>query len=100
MMETIRRCGQAGIPTVVGGPHATSSHEKFSDATYLVLDEGEITFPMFLRDLAAGLPQRVYKANGEKPDLICSPIPRFDLLKIDSYVHMCVQFSRGCPFAY
>ncbi len=27
-----------------------------------------------------------------------SPIPRFDLLKFDDYLHIGVQFSRGCPF--
>src|SRR4029450_160223 len=61
--------------------------------------EGEITLPMFFRDLAAGSPQRVYSSNGEKPDVTKTPMPRFDLLKMDAYVHMCLQFSRGCPFA-
>ena len=27
-----------------------------------------------------------------------TPIPRFDLLKFDDYLHVGVQFSRGCPF--
>ena len=27
-----------------------------------------------------------------------SPIPRFDLLNFDYYLHIGVQFSRGCPF--
>ena len=27
-----------------------------------------------------------------------TPIPRFDLLKFDDYLHIGVQFSRGCPF--
>ena len=27
-----------------------------------------------------------------------SPIPRYDLLKFDSYLHVGVQFARGCPF--
>ena len=27
-----------------------------------------------------------------------SPIPRFDLLQLDKYTAMSVQFSRGCPF--
>jgi radical SAM superfamily enzyme YgiQ (UPF0313 family) len=27
-----------------------------------------------------------------------TPIPRFDLLELDAYQHMAVQFSRGCPF--
>jgi hypothetical protein len=27
-----------------------------------------------------------------------SPIPRFDLLKMNHYLHVGIQFSRGCPF--
>ena len=27
-----------------------------------------------------------------------TPIPRFDLLKFDRYLHIGVQYSRGCPF--
>ena len=27
-----------------------------------------------------------------------SPLPRFDLLKIDRYRSMTIQFTRGCPF--
>ena len=98
MAETIERCRESGVPTVVGGPHASSSRERFAQATHLVLDEGEITLPMFFTDYAAGTARRVYESNGEKPELTQTPIPRFDLLKLDAYVHMCIQFSRGCPF--
>jgi radical SAM superfamily enzyme YgiQ (UPF0313 family) len=31
-------------------------------------------------------------------DMGASPVPRFDLLDMDAYVDMAVQFSRGCPF--
>jgi radical SAM superfamily enzyme YgiQ (UPF0313 family) len=31
-------------------------------------------------------------------DMGVSPVPRFDLLDMDAYVDMAVQFSRGCPF--
>jgi radical SAM superfamily enzyme YgiQ (UPF0313 family) len=41
----------------------------------------------------------VYTANGEKPDVTQTPVPRFDLLNSEIYSHMCVQYSRGCPFA-
>jgi radical SAM superfamily enzyme YgiQ (UPF0313 family) len=99
MKEVIVTCKKAGVPTVVGGPHATSSPEKFDDADHLILDEGEITLPPFFIDYAAGCPHRVYNANGEKPDITQTPLPRFDLLDIHAYTHMCVQFSRGCPFA-
>jgi len=34
----------------------------------------------------------------EKPDLTTSPIPRFDLLRLDDYATFSIQTSRGCPF--
>lgn len=99
MMEVINMCRRARVPSVVGGPHATSSPEKFADAAHLVLDEGEITLPLFLSDYQAGNPHRIYTARGEKPDITQSPVPRFDLLSSGAYAEMCIQFSRGCPFA-
>ena len=40
----------------------------------------------------------VFTAEKFKADVTTSPIPRFDLLKFDHYLHIGVQFSRGCPF--
>src|SRR5208337_1077076 len=34
----------------------------------------------------------------DKPDASKAPLPRFDLLKLEKYASMAVQFSRGCPF--
>ena len=34
----------------------------------------------------------------EKPDVTITPVPRYDLLELDAYDSMSVQFSRGCPF--
>lgn len=99
MLESIRRCKQAGVTTIAGGPDVTSSPEKFACADYLLLDEGEITLPLFLSDFAQGRAQRIYTASGVKPDIKHTPLPRFDLLDINAYAHMCVQFTRGCPFA-
>ena len=99
IQEILTRCQSAGVPTVLGGPDATSSPEKFDKATYLLLDEGEITIPPFLADFLNGSANRVYTANGLKPDVTNTPLPRFDLLDVHAYAHMCIQFSRGCPFA-
>ena len=48
-------------------------------------------------DLEAGTAKRLYEIT-DKPDVTRTPIPRFDLLKLDSYASMSIQFSRGCPF--
>jgi radical SAM superfamily enzyme YgiQ (UPF0313 family) len=84
----------------VGGPFATSSPEakELKAVDYLVLDEGEITLPMLVEALGSGATTGTFTADGEKPDLSTSPIPRFDLLEHHAYAMMAVQFSRGCPF--
>ena len=33
-----------------------------------------------------------------RTDITRSPTPRFDLLKLEDYLHVGIQFSRGCPF--
>jgi radical SAM superfamily enzyme YgiQ (UPF0313 family) len=99
IQDVLTRCQNFGVPTVLGGPDATSSPEKFEKATYLLLDEGEITVPEFLADFQAGKAERIYTAKGKKPDVTHTPVPRFDLLDVTAYAHMCIQFSRGCPFA-
>lgn len=83
----------------VGGPFATSvPHEvKDAGADFLVLDEGELTLPLFIEALEKGETQGVFRAE-EKPDVTTTPIPRYDLLELDQYDSMSVQFSRGCPF--
>jgi len=100
MHAQIRRAKRHGKPVVVGGPYPTAlSHElRDSGADYLVLDEGEITIPMFLAALARGQTSGTFRSNGEKPDVTQTPVPRFDLLDFNAYAEMSVQFSRGCPF--
>ncbi len=88
-----------GKPVVAGGPYATTlpEHVKATGADYLVLDEGELTIPMFLQALERGESTGVFRSD-EKPDLDATPVPRYDLLKLDDYSSLPVQFSRGCPF--
>jgi radical SAM superfamily enzyme YgiQ (UPF0313 family) len=83
----------------VGGPYPTSMPEdvQIAGADYLVLDEGEITLPLFVEALERGDPAGIFRAT-EKPDVTTSPVPRYDLLQLDTYFQMAVQFSRGCPF--
>ena len=96
----IRRAKQHQCRVAVGGPLATSTPnaEELEAVDYLILDEGEITLPMFVNAIDKGEATGRFRAGGEKPDLSTSPIPRFDLLDLDAYAMMAVQFSRGCPF--
>ncbi|MEA5515490.1 B12-binding domain-containing radical SAM protein [Nodularia sp. UHCC 0506] len=88
-----------GKKVAVGGPFPTSVPEFALEAgaDYLILDEGECTIPMFLDALAKGEQQGIFRSP-EKPDVTQTPIARFDLLDLDAYLAITVQFSRGCPF--
>lgn len=95
----IKMAKSRGKPVAIGGPYPTAMPEEAgsSGADYLVLNEGEITVPMFLQDLQAGATSGVYKSD-DKPDMTLSPLPRFDLLDLNAYAALSIQFSRGCPF--
>ncbi len=82
---------------VVGGPDATSQPTLYRAADALVLGEAETTVPLWLAACREGHPRGTFQAL-EKPDVTQSPLPRFDLLKIQDYLSVNVQFSRGCPF--
>ena len=95
--EVVERCNRAGVPVVAGGPHPTTFHEEMEGIDHFVLDEVEETFQTFLRDLENGTARAVYRAP-RKPDMSTAPVPRFDLIDMNEYHSMCLQFSRGCPF--
>lgn len=95
----IQEAKRRGKLVAVGGPYPTSvPHEiESSGADFLILDEGEITLPMFVEALEKGETSGVFRTE-EKPSVTSTPIPRYDLLELDAYDSMSVQFSRGCPF--
>ena len=93
----IARCKEAGVRVVAGGPLFQSEHEQFGDVDHFILNEAELTLPLFLEDLAKGQAKRLYTASGF-PDLAESPGPMWELLDIKRYGNMSIQFSRGCPF--
>ncbi|MGJ3245021.1 MAG: B12-binding domain-containing radical SAM protein [Elainellaceae cyanobacterium] len=100
LIDQIQEAKRHGKRVAVGGPYPTSVPDvpKAAGADFLILDEGEITLPMFVEAIARGETQGILRANGEKPDVTETPVPRFDLLEFDAYDSMSVQFSRGCPF--
>lgn len=99
LLDQIQEAKRRGKKVAVGGPYPTSVPQtaQAAGADYLILDEGEITLPMFVEAVQRGDEQGVFRAT-EKPDVTSTPIPRFDLLEFDAYDSMSVQFSRGCPF--
>ncbi|MFZ5865493.1 MAG: B12-binding domain-containing radical SAM protein [Thermodesulfobacteriota bacterium] len=95
--EVIDRAHKFGKKVVGGGPLFTSLMEEFEDVDHLVLNEGEVTLPRFLKDLGEGHAQHVY-SSPERPDITTTPLPRWDLIKIKQYASLSIQYSRGCPF--
>jgi len=95
--KIIESCKRLGVKTVAGGPLFTSLHEEFPDIDHFVLNEGEVTVPMFLEDLKNGYLKKIYTSD-IKPDLSKSPIPQWNLLNMKKYLKMSVQCSRGCPY--
>ena len=93
--EAFRRRGKL---VVAGGPFATLCPEELHDKVdVLFVGEAEYTWPQFVRDYEAGRWQTEYRQE-EKPSMLDSPLPRFDLLRVDRYRSMAIQFARGCPF--
>ncbi|MGL5804425.1 MAG: B12-binding domain-containing radical SAM protein [Xenococcaceae cyanobacterium] len=81
----------------VGGPYPTALPHEIVGADYLILNEGEITLPMFVEAIERGELQGKFTTT-EFADVSTTPIPRYDLLNLNVYDNMSVQFSRGCPF--
>lgn len=99
LLDQIREAKRRGKSVAVGGPYPTSVPDEVAAANpdFMILDEGEITLPMFIDALEKGETQGVFRTL-EKPDVSETPVPRYDLLELDAYDSMSVQFSRGCPF--
>ena len=99
VQEIIEMCKRFGTKIVAGGPMFTQEYEAYiDDVDHLVLNEAEITLPMFLEDLKTGQPKKIYRTE-KFADMTKSPIPDYSLLNVEDYVYMNIQISRGCPFS-
>jgi len=95
--EVIARARALDKTIVAGGPLFTIEPKSFLDVDHLILNEAEITLPLFLSDLGRGQPKRVYKTD-EYADITKTPAPMWELINIKDYESLSLQFSRGCPF--
>ena len=86
-----------GAYVVLGGLHVTSLPEEAAPhADTIFLGPGEDTFPRFLKDFAAGNPQRKYQSSVRTLEGI--PPIRRDLIQRHRYlVPNSIVVSRGCP---
>jgi radical SAM superfamily enzyme YgiQ (UPF0313 family) len=97
-MRVIAFAHAQGKPVVVGGPDVTSSPHVYESADFQVLGEAEDVINDFVAAWRRGERSGVFSADKFQVDVTKTPIPRFDLLKTEQYLYICVQYSRGCPF--
>ena len=97
VIEIVNRCKPFSKKIVAGGPLFTEDHENFSQIDHLILNEAEITLPIFLDDLENGCTKKIYRTS-EFADLTCSPAPDYSLIDPSKYAFMNIQFTRGCPY--
>ncbi len=97
--EILARCKDYSLTVIAGGPLFTQEFDNYPQIDHFILNEAEITLPLFLYDLQNRLPlKRIYQTN-EYADLSFSPVPDFYLLNLKAYASMSLQVSRGCPFS-
>jgi radical SAM superfamily enzyme YgiQ (UPF0313 family) len=95
--EVIKRAKSFGKTVVAGGPLFTNDYHDFDNVDSFVLNEGEVTIPLFLKDLEENNIKHVYTSD-ERPDLASTPVPDWSLINFKDYASMSMQISRGCPF--
>lgn len=95
--EVVHRARALGKPAVVGGPDPTSQPDLYANADYKVLGEGEVSVPIFLEALREGASSGTFIFE-DKADMARAVIPRYDLVKFSDYMHVGIQYTRGCPF--
>ena len=94
----LERASKLNRRTMIGGPYASSDPDALLPlADHVVVGEPDEMFPQIALDLERGSARRLYSI-AKKPDVSRTPVPRFDLLALNKYTFMSVQFSRGCPF--
>lgn len=97
--RVIEECLKYETRIIAGGPLFTQDFENYPLIDHFILNEAEITMPLFLDDLVAHkTPRHVYQTN-EFADITKSPAPDYCLLSAKDYVVMNIQVSRGCPFS-
>ncbi len=95
--EVIDRCRKAGVKIIAGGPLFTTEPASLDGIDHLVLNEAEITLPLFLADLKNGCAKHKYSTD-QFAEMKDTPIPDWDLIDMKPYAAMVIQYTRGCPF--
>jgi radical SAM superfamily enzyme YgiQ (UPF0313 family) len=95
--ELAERCHRLKTPLIAGGPVFATDHTSFPEIHHFVLGEAEDLMAELIEDMERGTVKFTYAAPA-RPDISRVPVPRWDLINLQNYLTMPVQFSRGCPF--
>ena len=95
--HVVKICRDFNTPVIAGGPYPTSSYQDIEGVDYFVLNEAEVTLPKFISDYEQGNAHHIYW-DEYKPDITETPAPKYDLIDLNDYSCIALQYSRGCPF--
>jgi radical SAM superfamily enzyme YgiQ (UPF0313 family) len=98
MHLVLARARALGRRTVVGGPAASTSPERFPDADVVFGGEAEERVDELIALIEGRTPGLSLLRKDKRPDVRSSPVPRHDLLDLTAYASMSLQYSRGCPY--
>ncbi len=99
VLQLIKKVTGLGKNVIVGGPLFSEDNMiDFPGVSHFVLNEGEITVPLFVADVESGGKIKPFYSSEIKPDISLTPIPDWSLINKSYYSTMLLQFSRGCPF--
>jgi hypothetical protein len=97
-LDIIELCRRHGKPIAVGGPDVSSSPHVYERANFRLVGEAEGEIDHLIAAVERGSNEGLFEAPKFQADVTKTPKPRFDLLKFEQYMHIGVQYSRGCPF--
>ena len=97
--QVIKECTKHKVKIVAGGPFFTQEFNNYPQIDHFVLNEAEITLPLFLKDIDAEHPPKKIYRTDEYADITLTPVPDYHLLSRKAYAFMNIQVSRGCPFS-
>jgi radical SAM superfamily enzyme YgiQ (UPF0313 family) len=98
--EIIAAARLDGKMTVAGGPYATlMADDLISDGCDLVVrGEAESSIDRVVEAIHSRQSGLIIDSAGW-PDLSASPLPRYDLIRMDEYLQFIIQTTRGCPYS-
>jgi len=96
--DLLRFFRSKGYYVVAGGSYASLCPEFYDGvADTVICGEAEYIWKRFCSDFERGAACSLYAETGTV-SMADSPTPRFDLLKLEKYSVVTLQFSRGCPY--